>query len=147
MPLPDAIEDDLLELMFLNLDAPNFGDAAGLQNSAAEGFIQISANTVAFGDADTLLTDDECNYIGYNRVTDSGRNASNWTVTSGTVSNDTAEQFDEKTSGADDTIVAFGLGFIATGNVLQYYGTTNSLVVSDGINPQFAAGALDISVT
>ena len=31
MPVTDQLEDDLLDLMFTNVAAPNWGDAPGLQ--------------------------------------------------------------------------------------------------------------------
>ncbi len=46
------------------------------------------------------------------------------------------------------TITDVGIGFALTGaGVLQIWGqVTSDLVVNNGINPQFAAGALDISI-
>ena len=42
---PSALLDDLLELIFQNLDAANIGDATGLRGSSAAGNMWISLHT------------------------------------------------------------------------------------------------------
>ena len=141
-------EDDFLDLFFTNLDFPNVGDAAGLQNSVTEGSLHTSLHLLdALTDASTLQTDNETTYTGYARVA-SARNISDWTVASGLIDNDLLLQYGNMTAGGPVTITDVGIGFAATGaGVLQIFGqVTTDLVVNNGVNPQFAAGALDISI-
>jgi hypothetical protein len=67
-------------------------------------------------------------------------------VASGAVTNAAAIVFPEATSGTN-TITHFGVGTGSSGaGYLLYSGAlTASLAVSTGIEPQFAAGDLDIS--
>jgi len=142
----DQCEDDILDLLFTNVDAPNWGDAAGLQNSATEGSMNISLHTGdAIGDTTTSQATSECAYTGYSRQT-VGRNVSGWTVSAGTVDNDALIQFGEATAGTPETVTDVGLAGLNTA-YLQIWGqVTSDLVVNVGVNPQFAAGALDVSL-
>lgn len=147
MSAVDTFEDDLLDLLFLNTAIADIGDATGLQATGAAGNCQVSIHTVALTDSDTLLTANECDYPGYNRATDVARSGVGWTSEGGTASNAALIQFDEKTGGDDDTAVHCGIGLIATGNVLRIHADLASdLLISDGVNPQFAIGALDITL-
>lgn len=144
----DQTEDDLLDLMFTNIDAPNWGDAGGLQNSVAAGSLHVSLHFGdAIGDTTTAQNTSEMDYTGYGRVA-VARATTGWTVASGTVDNDALLQFGEKTAGTDRTVTDVGLGFAATGvGYLHIWGqVTQDLSVTNGVNPQFAAGALDISL-
>jgi hypothetical protein len=48
------------------------------------------------------------------------------------------------TAGGPDTVVHVGLGFIGTGDVLRLHqDLVADLVINNGVNPQFAIGALD----
>ena len=99
--------------------------------------------TVAYIDADTVLTADEVAYTGYARPTQA-RSGAGWTVASDTVSNAALIQFGEMTAGGPDTVVHVGLGFIATGDVLRLHqDLTADLVVNNGVQPTFQIGALD----
>lgn len=146
MSATDAFEDALLDLLFLNTGISNIGDATGLPASASAGSAQVSLHTVALTDTDTLLTTNECDYTGYTRQT-VARSGSGWTSTGGTASNAALIQFGEKTAGANDTAVHCGIGLLATGDVLRIHADlTSDLTISDGVNPQFAIGALDITL-
>lgn len=141
-------EDDFLDLFFTNVDFPNVGDAAGLQNSATAGSLFASLHAAdAIGDTSTLQTDNEVAYTGYARQ-GIARSTAGWTVASGTVDNDSLVQFGEMTAGGPDTVTDVGLGSAVSGaGVLQIWGqVTTDLVINNGVNPQFAAGALDISI-
>ena len=146
MSATNALEASILDHLFLNSAIANIGDATGLPAAATAGSCQVSLQTVALDDTDTLLTADECDYTGYSRAT-VARSGSGWTSSGGTASNAALIQFGEKTAGADDTAVHCGIGFIATGDVLQIHADLGSdLTISDGVNPQFAIGALDITL-
>lgn len=148
MSAVDQFEDDLLDLIFTNIDAPNIGDAAGLQNSATEGslFISLHTDAGAVGETDTLQTAFEAAYGSYARQ-GVARNIASWTVAAGTVDNDAAITYPQATSGTE-TEDQFGIGFAVSGaGYLQIYGSlTGTLAVSTGITPEFAAGDLDISI-
>ncbi len=150
MSAVDAFEDAILDLLFLNTAIANIGDATGLQATGVAGTCQISLATVAYIDTDTLLTADEANYgpspTDYSRQTPA-RSGAGWTSAGGTASNAALEQFGEKTGGANETMVHAGIGFIGTGDILRIHAALDSsLLVSDGVNPQFAIGALDITL-
>jgi len=145
MSATDQFELDLLDLIFTNVDAPNIGDGAGLQNSAAAGSLQISLHTSAISDATTASTTSEAAYGAYAREI-VGRTVSDWTVASGAVDNDNQLDFVTATSGSE-TETYFGLTLLATGDFLQLWGALdNSLAVSNGITPSFAAQALAITL-
>lgn len=143
MSATNAFETALLELLFNNSGIANIGDATGLPASSGAGSTQLSLHTVALDDTDTLLTADEVAYTGYTRPTQA-RSSGGWTVSGNTASNAALIQFGEMTAGGPDTVVHCGLGFIATGDVLRLHADLNAdLVINDGVNPQFAIGALD----
>lgn len=143
MSATNAFETALLALLFQNSGIADIGDATGLPASAGAGSTQLSLHTVALDDTDTLLTADEVAYTGYARPTQT-RDASGWDVSGDTASNAALVEFGEMTAGGPDTVVHAGLGFIATGDVLRLHADLNAdLVINDGVNPQFAIGALD----
>lgn len=145
MSATNQFEDDLLDLIFTNVEAPNVGDATGLENSATAGSAQISLHTATLADTTTATTTSETAYTNYARQT-VARSTSGWTVASGTVDNDSAISFPQcGATGA--TVTDFGITLRATGDYLQIFGAlTSSLAVSNGTTPEFAAGALDISL-
>lgn len=147
MSLTNQTEDDILDLMMTNAAAPNWGDASGLQPSAAAGSIYASLHTGdAVSDTSTDQTDNEAAYTGYARVA-VARSVAQWTVSAGNADNDNAITFGSATSGPE-TITDVGLGFAATlAGYLQMFGAlTADLIVNNGIQPEFAAGALDIAL-
>ena len=147
MSFTNQTEDDILDLTFTNVDAPNWGDAAGLQNSATAGSLHISLHTGnTIGETTTAQTTAEAAYTGYGRVA-VARAIAQWTVASGTVDNDNAITFGPSTSGPE-TETDVGIGFALSGaGYLHIYGSlTSDLVVNNGVTPEFAAGALDISL-
>jgi len=146
MSAADFFEDDLLDLIFTNVAAPNVGDAAGLPPSVAAGNFRISLHTVTILETVTLQTQDEAAYTSYARVS-VARSLAGWTVSAGNVDNDALIGFPAATGGSE-TELDFGIGSATSGaGNLQIFGVlTSSLAVSNGITPEFAAGALDISV-
>ena len=148
MPLTNQAKDDLGDLMFLNVAAVNYGDNAGLLPSASAGSTELSLATVAYNAADTLMTADEVAYTGYLRPTQA-RAGAGWTSVDGAIANAALEQFGEMTAGGPQTVVDFGLTFnIVTANFLQWFGALDSsLIINNGVNPQFAIGALDLTIT
>jgi hypothetical protein len=140
--MTDGFENAWMLLLFNNTDITNIGDAAGLVGSAGAGSTQLALATVAYIDGDTLLTADEVAYTGYARPTQA-RSGSGWTVSSAVASNAALIQFGEMSAGGPDTVVHLGAGLIATGDILRLHQDLNAdLVINDGVNPQFAIGAL-----
>lgn len=140
--LVDGLETALLQHLFQNAAIANVGDASGLPAAATAGSTQLALATVAYNDADTLLTADEVAYTGYSRPTQA-RSAAGWDVSGAVASNAALIQFGQMSAGGPDTVVHVGLGFIATGDVLRLHQDLNAdLVINDGVNPQFAIGAL-----
>jgi len=143
MSATDTFENKILSLYFMNAAAANIGDASGLQPAATAGSIYVSLHEADPGE-DGDQTDQETDYTNYARV-GKARSASEWSVASGVADNDNIIEF--ATCGATGaTITHFGLGFAASSTGSRDINGTASLVVSNGITPQFAAGALDTSM-
>lgn len=145
MSMTNAAEANLLNLLFLNIDWANIGDAGGLQNSATAGNFYISLHTGDPGESGTQSTS-ETAYTSYARVA-VARAGGGWTLTSQTISNTALVQFPQCTGGTS-TVSYFGIGTDSSGagNLLMSGALTSPLSVSNGIQPQFAAGALTVTV-
>lgn len=145
MSMTNAAEAALLDLLFLNVDWANIGDAGGLQNSAAAGSFYISLHTSDPGEAGNQSTN-EASYTGYARIA-IARTAGGWTRSVSTISNTALAQFAQCTGGSA-TVTHFGIGTdsAGAGNLLLKGALTSSLAISSGIQPQFAAGALTATV-
>lgn len=139
----NGFENALALLLFNNTAIANIGDATGLVGSSTAGSTQLALATSALADTDSSLTTNEVAYTGYARPTQA-RSSAGWTISGDTASNAALIQFGEMTAGGPDTVVHLGLGFIGTGDVLRLHqDLTADLVVNNGVNPQFAIGALD----
>lgn len=150
MPATNQFEDDLLDLIFNNVDSQDIGDSAGLQNSASPGSTELTLHTSALAETDTLQTASEVVYTTYARPTQV-RTTAGWTI-SGTAptmaANAALIQFGLMTAGGPDTVVDFGMTLNdGSTNYLQIYGALDSsLIINNGVNPQFAAGAIEITL-
>jgi hypothetical protein len=145
MSMTNAAEAAFLDLLFLNVDWANVGDAAGLQNSATAGSFYISLHTADPGEAGDQSTN-EVSYTGYARVA-VNRTAGGWTRTVSTIANTALVQFGQCTGGSA-TATHFGIGTdsAGAGNLLLKGALNASLSISNGIQPQFAAAALTATV-
>ena len=145
MSMTNAAEAALLDLLFLNVDWANIGDAGGLQNSATAGSFYISLHTSDPGEAGNQSTN-EASYTGYARIA-IARTAGGWTRSVSTISNTALAQFAQCTGGSA-TVTHFGIGtdLSGAGTLLLKGSLTSSLAISSGIQPQFAAGALTATV-
>jgi hypothetical protein len=141
MSLTNAAEQALLDLLFLNTDWANIGDAAGLQNSAAAGSFYISLHSADPDETGTQSTS-EVAYTSYARVA-VARTSGGWTRVGSAVSNTALVQFPQATGGSA-TATHFGIGTDASGagNLLLKGALSSSLSISNGIQPQFSAGTL-----
>lgn len=145
MPASDVLELELMDLIFLNLDFDNIGDSAGIQASAAPGTITLALSTGTLGETSTQATT-EAAYTSYARIA-LVRSAADWSNAAGVVTNDNIEAFPAATGGSEtETDVSLGSDQVA--DEMWLYGVLDSgLAVSNGITPQFAASALDITLT
>lgn len=139
----DAFENNLLKHIFQNAALPLIGDAAGLLPSAVAGSLYLALYTVNPSES---AAGTETAYTNYVRVA-IARSAAGFTVTNNTVTN--AALVTSATCGATGaTLTGFA---ICTGSTLNandaiYWGElTNSLIVSNGIAPEFAIGALTVT--
>lgn len=145
MSMTNAAEANLLNILFVNIDWANIGNVNGLRGSTTAGSFFISLHTADPGEAGNQTTN-EATYTGYARVA-VARSGSGWTLTTSTISNAALVQFAQCTGGSN-TLTHFGIGTDSTGagNLLFKGALTSSLSVSNGIQPQFAASALTVTV-
>ena len=140
----DAFETAILELIFENADLAGIGDGTGLQGAGTPGNFYIALFT---GDpTESGGVTNEATYTGYARKA-IVRGSGTWTTAGGATENTAAITFDP-CSGGNNSITHFGICKAGTESVedLIYHGDLDStLVVSDGVTPEFAAGALDVS--
>ena len=141
MSMSNAAEQALLDLLFLNTDWANVGDAGGLQNSATAGSFYVALHTADPGEAGDQTTS-EAAYTSYARVA-VARSAGGWTRTTSTISNTALVQFPQ-CSGSSALCTHFSIGTASSGagQIIVSGALSSSLSVSTGIQPQFAAGEL-----
>lgn len=140
----NTFENDLLQLIFNNVDIADVGDAGGLQNSATAGSLYVALHTADPGEAGTAATS-ECAYGSYARVA-VARNSGGWTVSTNTATNTALVQFPECTSGSETiTYVSITTASSGTSKILYSGALSSSRAVSSGIQPQFAATALTVT--
>lgn len=145
MSMSNTAEAALLAHYFNNAAVANVGDASGLQPSGAAGSFYIALHTGDPGEAGDQSTS-EIAYTSYARVA-VARSAGGWTVASATVSNTALVQFPQCTGGSG-TATHFSIGTAASGagSVVLSGALSSSLAISNGIQPQFAPGALTATV-
>ena len=143
MSATNVFENGLLSLIFENANYANVGDATGLRGSSTAGVFYVSLHTGSPGETGDQTTSESA-YTNYARVS-VNRSTAAWSVASGVADNDAAITF--PAGGASgSTITHFGIGSDTSGaGNLFLYGTA-ALVVSNGVTPSFAAGALDVSL-
>lgn len=144
MSKSNTFENDLLQLIFNNVDIADIGDAGGLQNSATAGSLYIALHTGDPGEAGTATTS-ECAYTSYARVA-VARSGAGWTVATNTSTNAALIQFPECTGGSETiTHVSITVASSGASKILYSGALTASRSVSSGIQPQFAASALVVT--
>lgn len=140
----NTFENELLLLIFNNVDIADIGDAAGLQNSATAGSYYIALHTADPGEAGTSATS-EATFGSYARQA-IARSGAGFTVTGSSVTNAALVQFPECTSGSE-TITHFSVTTASSGaSKIIYSGALNaSREVTPGIRLQFEATTLSIT--
>ena len=133
MSLGNTTENDLAKLMF---------QAVALTwNSATD--IDIHLHTADPGEAG-IETTSEATYTGYATVT-VVRSAVGWTVANNVASNAALVQFPACTAGSN-TITHISVSPSGTTQIIGSGALSSSLNVSAGIQPQFAIGALTVTL-
>lgn len=144
MSLINSFETELLQYLFNNTGLADFGDAAGIPPTVGAGDMHISLHTADPGEAAANQSVNEMTYTGYGRSA-APRSAGGWTISGNIADNAAVEQLGENSS-ASQTSTDCGLGFATSGATDLYMIGAAALVVSTGVNPEFAIGALDASL-
>lgn len=140
----NTFENDLLQLIFNNVDIADIGDAGGLQNSATAGSLYVALHTADPGEAGTAATS-EASYTSYARVA-VARTSGGWTVSGNSATNTALIQFPECTGGSNTiTHVSITTASSGTSKILYSGALSASRSVSSGIQPQFAATSLTVT--
>ena len=140
----NTFENDLLQLIFNNVDIADIGDASGLQNSATAGSLYVALHTADPGEGGNATTSESA-YGSYARQA-VARSGAGWTVTNNQAQNAALIQFPECSSGSE-TITHVSITTASSGSSkILYSGALNaSRSVSSGIQPQFAINALTVT--
>lgn len=143
MSATNAAEAGLLSLIFENANYANVGDATGLRGSSTAGVFYISLHTANPDETGTQTTSESA-YTDYARVS-VARSTAGWSVASSTADNDAAITF-PVCGASGSSVTHFGIGSDSSGAGNLFFYGTSTLSVATGITPQFAAGALDVSL-
>jgi hypothetical protein len=143
--MSNSAEAALLDLLFLNVDWANVGDASGLQNSATAGSFYVRLHSSDPGEGGTGDTN-EISYTGYAPVA-VARTSGGWTRSVSTISNTATVQFGECTAGsATATHFSVCVGSGAGAQIIVSGSLSASRSISAGITPLFNAGTLQATV-
>jgi len=137
----DVFEAGLLDLLFLNTNLANVGDATGLRGSTVAGSLHFGLHTADPGEAGDQ-NDSEVGYGSYARVA-KARSGAGFTRTGSSVSPASAAAFPTGTSGAVTSAPYFGLGTdsgTGAGTLLYSGDITPPLATGNGITPQLGTG-------
>lgn len=142
MPKSTSTCNNILALIF---NATAWADIAENDSSSPAANLYLSLHTADPGVGNSQLTN-ETAYTNYARVA-VARTTSGWDVPSGgATANAALVQFAQcGASGATLTHVAIGTASSGAGTVLYAGALSSSLAVANGIQPQFAVGALDVT--
>lgn len=145
MALGNTAQSDLLKLLFQNATWAGIGDTTGIVGSTVAGSLYVSLHTADPTNAGNQ-TSNETSYTNYVRVAVPRASVTGWTVSGSsptTVANAIAVAFAQcGASGATLTYFAIGKASSGTGEIVISGALTASLIVSNGITPSFAIGAL-----
>jgi hypothetical protein len=144
MPKSTATCNSLLALIF---NATAWADIAENDSSAPATNLYVSLHTADPGVGNNQTTN-ETAYTNYVRIA-VARTTGGWDApSSGATANAALAQFAQcGVTGATITHVAIGTAASGAGTVLYAGALSSSLAVALGIQPQFAAGALDVTET
>lgn len=140
MSKSNTTENNFLLLIF---NATAWADLAQNDGSSPATSLYLTLHTSDPGEAGSATTN-EASYTGYARVAVS-RDSGGWTVSGNTASNTALAQYPQSSS--SQTVTHVGITTASSGaSELLYSGALDaSLAVANLIQPQFAAGALDVT--
>ena len=140
MSLGNTTENELALLIF---NATAMADIAENDSSSPATFFDVALHTSDPGEAGTMSTN-EAAYSGYARET-VARTSGGWTVAAANVSNTALITFTISADGPE-SLTHFSVGKTGGGatQILASGALDSTLVVNNGITPEFAIGALDI---
>lgn len=144
MSLVNSFETDLLDYLFNNTVLANFGDGTGIPATAGAGDMFIALHNADPGEGAANQGVNELSYSGYGRSA-APRSGAGWTISGNVADNAAVEQLGEN-AGGSETSTDCSLGFATSGATDIYMIGAAALVVSTGVNPEFAIGALDASL-
>jgi hypothetical protein len=139
--------DTCNKVLALIFNATAWADIAENDSSAPATNLYLSLHTASPGVGNSQLTN-ETAYTNYVRIA-VARTTGGWDVpAAGATQNAALAQFAQcGVTGATITHVAIGTAASGAGTVLYQGALSSSLAVANGIQPQFAIGALDVSET
>ncbi len=142
MPKSTSASNSILALIF---NATTWNNIAENDSTTPATNLYLSLHTADPGVGGSQTTN-ETSYTNYARIA-IARTTGGWDAPSGgATANAALAQFAQcGASGATLTHVAIGTDSSGTGLVLYAGALTSSLAAANGIQPQFAAGALDVS--
>ena len=142
MPKSTSASNSILALIF---NATAWADIAENDSSSPAANLYLSLHTADPGVGGAQTTN-ETAYTNYARIA-VARTTGGWDAPSaGATANAALAQFAQcGVTGATLTHVAIGTASSGAGLVLYAGALTSSLAVANGIQPQFAAGALDVT--
>lgn len=144
MSKSNTFENDLLQLLFNNVDIADIGDAGGLQNSSAAGSFYIALHTADPGEAGTASTN-ETSYTNYARVA-VARTVGGWTVSGNTVTNTAQITFPQcGATGATITHGSITTASSGASKIIYKGALSSSLAVAENITPFFAATSVSVT--
>lgn len=134
MSKSNAWENALLDLLFLNTNVANVGDATGLRGSTTAGSLYVSLHTADPGETGDQTTN-EAAYTSYARV--AVARGAGWTRTGNSISPTANINFPPGTGGSAGPVTHFGIGTSPTGaGTLLYSGAVSiSIVTGNGYTP------------
>lgn len=144
MPKSTSTCNNVLALIF---NATTWADIAENDTSSPAANLYLSLHTADPGVGNDQTTN-ETAYTNYVRIA-VARTTGGWDAPSGgATANAALAQFAQcGVTGATLTHVAIGTAASGAGTVLYAGALSSSLAVANGIQPQFAAGALDVTET
>lgn len=115
-----AWQQGLLDLVFLNTDFANVGDAGGLRGSVAAGSLYVALHTADPGEGGAQNTS-ECTYTGYARVA-VARSGAGFARTGSEINPVGAVTFGQRSdAGATQTATWFSIGTASSGAGIVLY--------------------------
>lgn len=136
MSKSNAFEEQLLDLIFLNADIANVGDATGLRGSATAGQLFFALHTSDPGEAGSAQTENEVAYTSYARV-GVARSSAGFVRTGSSISPVANVDFPACTGGtATATHFSIGVAASGAGQILYKGALSPTIAIATGVTPR-----------